>query len=590
MKYCNFSNFRNTSGALADFYIKYSEFLYSNFIHPKTKYWFGYKSSSDYVLDHSDCPAYIGTSREDLARPYLYEFGNADGTYNVIDLSNMPDRPYAEAHGILWKVVVDGKDAQDEFEDMDPIGVGEHTVDVYFNRPMNIAKNPTVSYGLRRPFTQNVLDEGTWSEDSTVYSIKMKITGKETSDGLNRFYVRGAEDNEFFTCPDDSIRYNMLLQAAGSLATGFAATPGMGRVELGWNNENNNFEDAMGFNVYRIYDYETTDSKGNTVEVSDTLRLNKQLLDINTTEYIDYDVVPGELYHYYYKVLSTDLKEYDMSNTVACRPLTSVLGDANGSGSVDVADIVTVVNYSVGESPKPFIYEAADVNTDNAINVLDVVGIIRIISKNASEASAASIGALAKYSIENGVLYVDTPVDIAGIQVSVDLNSNSTPTVASDLEGFETVSANISEGKWLFIAYSMSGKSLNAGKHALLILDDASLSDIILSDRNGNNVEAVRNEDSAVDAIVTDYVSAPYPNPFVETLNISYCANIGSKVEILVHDVAGRLIHSAKAKPAKDGINIYKWAPKGISQGIYFVNVLVDGNAQGEAAKVIYEK
>lgn len=588
INYCNFSPQFDKYNR--HFGIPYKLLKNSNFLAAKEKYWFGEGSSSDYALDHSDYPAYLGTSREDLARPYLYEYGNADGTFNVIDLSNMPDRPYAEAHGILWKVVVDGKDAQDEFEDMDPIGVGEHTVDVYFNRPMNIAKNPTVSYGIRRPFTQHELDEGTWSEDSTVYSIKMKITGKESSDGLNRFYVRGAEDNEFFTCPDDSVRYNMILQAAGSLATGFAATPGMGRVELGWNNENNDFEDAMGFNVYRIYDYETTDSKGNTVEVSDTLRLNKQLLDINTTEYIDYDVVPGELYHYYYKVLSTDLKEYDMSNTVACRPLTSVLGDANGSGSVDVADIVTVVNYSVGESPKPFIYEAADVNTDNAINVLDVVGIIRIISKNASEASAASIGALAKYSIENGVLYVDTPVDIAGIQVSVDLNSNATPTVASDLDGFETVSANISEGKWLFIAYSMSGKTLNTGKHALLILDDASLTDIILSDRNGNNVEAERNEDSAVDAIVTDNVAAPYPNPFVETLNISYCANIGSMVEILVHDVAGRLIHSAKAKPAKDGINIYKWAPQGISQGIYFVNVLVDGNAQGEAAKVIYEK
>ena len=58
------------------------------------------------VLDHSDYPSYLGSSREDLIRPYLYEIGNVPGTFGKIDLSNMPSQPYAEPHGILWKVVV----------------------------------------------------------------------------------------------------------------------------------------------------------------------------------------------------------------------------------------------------------------------------------------------------------------------------------------------------------------------------------------------------------------------------------------------------------------------------------------------------
>ena len=49
----------------------------------------------------------------------------------------MPTRPYAEAHGIVWKVVVNGYDAQDEFEELAPLGVGKHKFEVYFNRPMN---------------------------------------------------------------------------------------------------------------------------------------------------------------------------------------------------------------------------------------------------------------------------------------------------------------------------------------------------------------------------------------------------------------------------------------------------------------------
>ena len=54
----------------------------------------------------------------------------------------------------------------------------------------------------------------------------------------------------------------------------------------------------------------------------------EMILDIEATEYTDYEVTPGETYYYYYKVLSTDLQEYDISNVVAATPLTTV-----GSGS-----------------------------------------------------------------------------------------------------------------------------------------------------------------------------------------------------------------------------------------------------------------
>ena len=98
-----------------------------------------------------------------------------------------------------------------------------------------------------------------------------------------------------------------------------------------------------------------------------------------SVSYSDYDVTPGETYYYMYKVLSTDLKEYDVSNVVAATPLTSELGDANGDGDVDVSDVITTVNYAAGMETKPFIYEAADMNKDLSIDILDVIGIIQKI-------------------------------------------------------------------------------------------------------------------------------------------------------------------------------------------------------------------
>lgn len=435
-------------------------------------------------IDHTNQPPYLGTSREDFVRPYCFEFGNGTSTYGTIDLSNILKEPVHEAHGILWKVVVDGKDAQDEFEEMDPLGVGTHKFEVYFNRAMNVNVNPTISYGVRRPFTQHeITGEGTWSADSTIYTINYTLTGRESADGLNRIYVRGAEDNEFFECPYDSTRFNMIIQSAGSMATGFAAEAGLGRVNLTWNNDNNDFSDAMGFNVYRY-------TMVNDSTSSDTIRLNKQTLDVEATEYTDYAVVPGTTYYYYYKVLSTDLKEYDISNVVACTPKTSELGDANGSGEVDVADVVTTVNYAAGQDPKPFIFEAADMNTDKQIDILDVIGIIRKIISPAETASTSAM-ATATYTIEDGIVYVDCPVALAGVQVQLATDGKKSITATDDLNGFENTSAWLSDNDYIFLAYNMNGLTLTPGKHSLLNIGDAQISSIRLSDALGHNVEAV---------------------------------------------------------------------------------------------------
>lgn len=445
------------------------------------KYYWLANNSSTPGIDKSNNPSYLGTSLEDIVRPYVYEIGNAPNTYGQIDLSNMRTTPIAEAHGIVWKVCVNGKDAQDEYEDLAPLGVGKHKFEVYFNRPMNKAVVPQISFGVREPWTQNaVAEDGSWNEEGTIFTAYKTITGKTKSDGENRIYVWGAEDNEYFEIPYEKTRFNIRVNAAGSLATGFAANAGLGRVNLTWNNEENNFDDAMGFNIYR---YQLDDNQN---EINMT-RLNQEIVDIETTAYTDYDVTPGETYYYMYKVLSTDLKEYDVSNVVSCTPLTATLGDANGSGDVDVNDVITTVNYAAGMDPKPFIFEAADMNKDLAIDILDVVGIIQKILNPAAPVMAMA-EATAVYTIEDGVLYVESPVALAGIQVQLNLPEKKDMTVTDDLNGFEQTSAWLSDNDYLFLTYSIIGKTLSAGKHALLTIGDAEISNIRLSDTKGGNV------------------------------------------------------------------------------------------------------
>lgn len=454
------------------------------------------------VVDHALRPSYLGTCREDLIRPYIYEVGNTPPgtwdnlsllTFGIIDLSNMPKEPIREAHGIVWKVLVNDKDAQDEFEDLAPLGVGKHKFEVYFNRPMNKLVTPRITFGVCEPYTQHaVSEEGCWNEEGTIYTAYKTITGKTNSDGSNRINVYGAEDDEFFEIPYEKSRFNFILQAAGSMAMGFEAEAGLGRIELKWNNEGNNFEDAMGFNIYRYHQqYHSTD----------TMRINQDVLDIEATEFVDYDVVPGETYYYYYKVLSTDLQEFDASNIVAATPLTSTRGDANGSGAVDVADVITTVNYITKQNPQPFIFEAADMNADIIIDILDVMGIVKGII-NQELLTAAKDEDFATYIVENGTLFVENSMPLGGVQVQLTFDGNSKKEnvrTADDLYGFEQASAWLSDNDYLFLAYSLNGKSLYPGRHALLHIGDADIASIRLSDTFGRNVKIENNGTTGID-------------------------------------------------------------------------------------------
>ena len=457
----------------------------------------------------NDNPNYYGSSREDIVRKGIWDVERGDG-FTYWDPASMRNTPVAEAHGIVWKVCVNGKDAQDDYENLTPLGVGKHKFEVYFNRPMNKEVAPQISFGVRDPWTQNAVTEDcSWNEEGTIYTAYKTITGKTKSDGVNRIYVYGAEDDEFFECPYEKTRFNVMINAAGSMATGFVGEGKMGRVELTWNNENNDFEDAMGFNIYR-YSYVEKDSldrygrtTGVKIIVPDTIRINQEIVDIETTEYTDYDVTPGETYYYMYKVLSTDLKEYDVSNVVAVTPLTSELGDANGSGDVDVADVITTVNYAAGMKPKPFIFEAADMNTDLQIDILDVIGIIQKILNPGVQSLGLMSEATATYTVEDGVLYVESPVALGGVQVQLNMLEKKDINVANDLDGFEHTSAWLTDNDYIFLAYNMNGKTLSAGKHALLNIGNADISSIRLSNTIGHNVNIEKNgtEPTGVQAI-----------------------------------------------------------------------------------------
>lgn len=560
--------------------------LYNNYNkYRKSYYSLAYYTDNPTVYTPEQ-PCYLGSSNQAIARSYVLDINAAAfGSFGEYDLSNMLTRPVHEAHGIVWKVVVNGYDAQDEYDMLPPLGVGRHKFEVWFNRQMNHDKAPMIAMGVRQPYTQTAIaEDGSWRTETidgdqlSVYTAYLTIQGKDNFDGVNTIYVADAEDDEFFPIPIEDVRFRVNVQSAGSMSTGFAAVEGVGRVELTWENPEANFDDMLGYNMYR---YETAEDGA----ASDTIRINETLL--TREELTDFDVVPGHNYCYYFKVMRTDMTENSPSKTVVARPKTASLGDANGSSAVDVMDIVTEVNYMIGADPKPFIFEAADVNADGEVDILDVVGTVNIIIPTAAPARAAAAEQLtATYYVENGILHIDSPADLGGIQLTLN-GAGSALAPQGALAGMETTSGAMADGSTCFLAYSISGRSVAAGENAILAIGDADIAGILLCDTAGRQILAVRSEHSGIGAVSLAELKLVTPNPFRDEISVPVVLGGAGEHEVAIRffslDSSERLVSTSVLGYGEHTVAV---DTRSLPEGFYMLTLTVDGTAV-DTAKVI---
>lgn len=521
-----------------------------------------------------DSPCYFGSTNLKKIKKSIYDIQNGFD-FGDLDVSNSLLRPLHDAHGIVWKVVVDGYDSQDEFDKLPPLGVGRHKFEVYFNRRMNQSKTPFLAMGVRPPYTQiSIAAENSWrtevieGDSIDIYTAYLDIKGRDGFDGLNRIYVNDAEDNEYFPIPRENNRFNVLVQAAGSMSHGFEAVAKVGCVELNWDSPEENFDDLLGYNLYRY-------TLVNNGTESAHKQINESLL--TTESFTDYDVVPGTTYCYYYKVMTTSMTENSPSKIVAVTPKTAQKGDSNGSEAVDVADIITTLSYMTGGDPHPFVFDAADVNSDLAVNVLDVVGTINIITKPEA-VPGLSVASTALWSMDKGVFALDAPVEIAGVQMNIKGCDADQIATLAPLNGFEIVKAPRSDGSVMLLAYSMNGGKIGIGLNKLIRLpESAEITNIVLSDAYGSNVEAVRGTSSVNDVIVPMHLTRVYPNPFVTDLNVEYSIiQPAESVTISVTDITGRNLASAKLSN-EIGSHTWQWNGGNLAPGVYFVTLYIDG-------------
>ena len=169
---------------------------------------------------------------------------------------------------------------------------------------------------------------------------------------------------------------------------------------------------------------------------------------------------------------------------------------------------------------------------------------------------------------------------LGGVQFVFNAEEGTTFEPLEALNEFERVGQWQSETQYLFMAYSMSKKTLGVGKHALLrISGEAELAEISLSDPRGAEVAAIRKTPTAVSTIETMQMQKAYPNPFTGELFVLYIIgeNGHKEATLVVTDIAGRTV-AIQSVSAAYGAHTAHITATGLSSGIYFVNLYIDGS------------
>jgi hypothetical protein len=508
---------------------------------------------------------YLGSALESIIDSRTWHFLNGGGydaahpSGAIFDWSEAVTVPYETAHGIVWKILVNDKDAQDEYAVMDPVGVGNHVFKVYFNRAMDTTVDPQISYGVIQPYNQKIITEsGTWSADGKIYTVTHAVA-VGAADGINRIRVQDARDLDLFEIPVEKSRFNMLLQSAGSLSTGFVATPGLGNIALEWAAPDaSNLNDVLGYNMYRYI----TNADGT---FSDPVKLNQTVIiedsDATTTGvyFTDYEVVEDQSYFYKYKVVRTNFDETDYSTSVSATPLTSILGDGNGDFTVNVLDLVQDVDYILNNNPSPFIFAAADVNNDEAINVLDIVGTVDIILNAGGRNGGTNSDGInyysnipvgdAVFSWEGNDLYVSSNEDIGGIQLA--FNEGFEYVLSSELPRIEHLNY-AQDASEIVMLYSFNNTTIANTKTKILTRLDATqdfnIEQAVVGTTFGAKLNATLDR-GALDAIDAPFQSNQleilnlYPNPSKGLVNVQYyLPEQMDQVIASVYDLQGRKV------------------------------------------------
>ena len=309
--------------------------------------------------------------------------------------------------------------------------------------------------------------------------------------------------------------------------------------------------------------------------------------------------VPDNYVEYCYNVRArwnTDsygLLESKPTSDACAIPYT--LGDVDFNSSVDISDLLTVVDFVLEVStPSEEQFRGADVNVDEEITINDVVMIVDIIYGTAARTMAsADATVLADLLSADQQLLISLDYDglTRGIQFELDANAAlefGTPLLAVNDNGTMVMSHRAEDGTVSVVVINTSGGTIERSENVLIRLpytfkgdrrDKAvvELKELKAAGMAGESLPVTIRE-KRIDIMVVPSVFAlhqNYPNPFNPVTEIQFDVPVESKVKLTIYNLMGQEVTTLSHSTLEAGFHSVRWdGTNGLGEqvgtGLYF--------------------
>ena len=267
--------------------------------------------------------------------------------------------------------------------------------------------------------------------------------------------------------------------------------------------------------------------------------------------------------------------------------------DQQGNTTVDVFDVMELVDILLNNDQSSCGSEISDLNTDGNENVVDIIYLVQMLLGGDFQNLAGANPALfeIQHSSQGDRVLVSSNSKIGGIQFSSDISADELDNLS--IPNGWIIDYVIQEEQSHVMLFDISGQnSLNELELVFSDMRSSSFENIIISDDNANQINvslAEKNLEETSQLAPESYgLRSLYPNPFNPSLNVAFSLKEQGVTSVSIFNSLGEevasLINNQFMDPGQYSLN---WNAVGQPSGLYFVQLQANGNPMVKKALLV---
>ena len=272
---------------------------------------------------------------------------------------------------------------------------------------------------------------------------------------------------------------------------------------------------------------------------------------------------------------------------------TTAAGDVNEDESLNIQDLITMVNHILGSSLlTDCALESADMNADGAINIQDLISLVNAILGAGRSAHLNGYAEVEYVTSGNDlIIQVSSDVDLAGVQLSllkdtqVDIELKDNSHINQD--------SHFLNGITRYLAYSLFNQPFDSRKVEILIKSAGNLKmddiEVTVADINGDALYLSHSKSGQ------NYQSGPhsfeisklYPNPFNPSTEVSFSLSVDGHVQLAAYDIRGQKVDMIFEGAQSVGKHSYTWNASNLPSGVYYIRLQAGDRVASQKALLI---